>query len=70
MFKLTFSLPIPYPLESKFSPTLMVSHGFLSFKYSFTDDSRRNAYFPFELSTFNLPCWLSLTNTELLSILF
>ncbi len=48
---------IPYPFESKLLPTFIVSHGARSFKYSFTTDSNRNAYFPWDSRTFLTPCF-------------
>jgi hypothetical protein len=39
---------IPYPLESRLFPTFIVSQGCLSFKYSLTLDSSKNAYLPFD----------------------
>ena len=37
---------MPYPLESRLSPTFIVLHGLRWLKYSFIVDSSRNAYLP------------------------
>ena len=55
---------MPYPLESKFVPTFMVSHGFLMLVYSFKVDSTKYAYLPFFSRTLAIPSWFFLTNTE------
>lgn len=55
---------MPQPLESKFPPTFMVSHGFLCSMYSFMVDSSKQAYFPLDFRTRDTPSAVVLTNTD------
>lgn len=54
---------IPYPLESRFPPTFIVSQGLRCSVYSFIVDSRRKAYFPLDLRTLATPSAVVLVKT-------
>ena len=59
---------MPYPLESRLPPTLIVLHGFRMFWYSFVVDSSRKAYVS-ELRTMSIPSVVLLVNTPSVNVM-
>lgn len=59
-----FGVATPYPFESRFPPTFMVSQGFRCSMYSFMVDSSRKANLPLDLRTRATPSAVVLVNTD------